>query len=102
MTVMSLCPTLHVGGFCGFVGPLCYVAWMVSFPITAHSSDTLCTTVGLLVWWSKAVFRVHLWMFDRCLQRIFVTQKSNMAMENPPFEDVFPIEHGDFAWLSKF
>ena len=23
-------------------------------------------------------------------------QKNNMAMENPPFEDVFPIEHGDF------
>ena len=22
--------------------------------------------------------------------------KTNMAMENPPFEDVFRIEHGDF------
>ena len=22
--------------------------------------------------------------------------KTNMAMENPPFEDVFPVEHGDF------
>ena len=22
--------------------------------------------------------------------------KINMTMENPPFEDVFPIEHGDF------
>ncbi len=22
--------------------------------------------------------------------------KTNMAMENPPFEDVFPIENGDF------
>ena len=23
-------------------------------------------------------------------------QKTNMTMENQPFEDVFPIEHGDF------
>ena len=23
-------------------------------------------------------------------------KKTNMAMDNPPFEDVFPIEHGDF------
>ena len=23
-------------------------------------------------------------------------KKTNMAMENPPFEDVFPIENGDF------
>ena len=22
--------------------------------------------------------------------------KTNMTMEDPPFEDVFPIEHGDF------
>ena len=22
--------------------------------------------------------------------------KTNMTMEHPPFEDVFPIEHGDF------
>ena len=22
--------------------------------------------------------------------------KTNMTMQNPPFEDVFPIEHGDF------
>ena len=22
--------------------------------------------------------------------------KTNMAMENPPFKDAFPIEHGDF------
>ena len=22
--------------------------------------------------------------------------KTNMTLENPPFEDVFPIEHGDF------
>ena len=22
--------------------------------------------------------------------------KTNMTMETPPFEDVFPIEHGDF------
>ena len=25
--------------------------------------------------------------------------KINMAMENPPFEDVFPIERGDFPLL---
>ena len=24
------------------------------------------------------------------------TLKTNMTMENPPFEDVFPVEHGDF------
>ena len=24
------------------------------------------------------------------------SQKSNMTVENPPFEDVFPIENGDF------
>ena len=24
------------------------------------------------------------------------SQKSNMTVENPPFEDVFPIEHRDF------
>ena len=25
--------------------------------------------------------------------------KTNMTMENPPFEDVFPIEHGDVPLL---
>ena len=25
--------------------------------------------------------------------------QSNIAMENGPFEDVFPIENGDFPWL---
>ena len=25
--------------------------------------------------------------------------KTNMTMENPPFEDVFPIENGDFPML---
>ena len=28
--------------------------------------------------------------FEEC------TRKTDMAMENPPFEDVFPIEHGVF------
>ena len=26
----------------------------------------------------------------------FTPPKTNMLTENPPFEDVFPIEHGDF------
>ena len=26
-------------------------------------------------------------------------RKINIAMENEPFEDVSPIEHGDFSWL---
>ena len=25
--------------------------------------------------------------------------KTNMTMENQPFEDVFPIENGDIPWL---
>ena len=28
--------------------------------------------------------------------------ETNMAMENPPFEDLFPIEHGDFPMLCLF
>ena len=28
--------------------------------------------------------------------------KSNMTMENPPFEDVFPIENGDFPMSCYF
>ena len=28
--------------------------------------------------------------------------KTNMTMENPPFEDVFPIEHGDFECHVSF
>ena len=28
--------------------------------------------------------------------------KTNMAMENPPFEDVFPIEHGDSITMLVF
>ena len=29
-------------------------------------------------------------------------QQSNIAMENPPFEDVFPIQDGDFPLLCLF
>ena len=29
-------------------------------------------------------------------------RESNMAMEIPPFEDVFPIENGDFPLLCQF
>ena len=28
--------------------------------------------------------------------------KTNMTVENPPFEDVFPIENGDFPMLCLF
>ena len=30
------------------------------------------------------------------------SEKPNMTMEDPPFEDVFPIEHGDFqiSWVT--
>ena len=27
---------------------------------------------------------------------IYTPPKTNMTMENPPFEDVFPIDNGDF------
>ena len=29
-------------------------------------------------------------------EKALTLQKTNMTMENPPFEDVFPIENGDF------
>ena len=32
----------------------------------------------------------------------FTLRKTNMTMENPPFEDVFPIEHGDFPLPCQF
>ena len=33
---------------------------------------------------------------------VMTPSKTNMAMENPPFEDVFPIEHGDSITLLVF
>ena len=43
----------------------------------------------------EAIFTV--WRDFVCLQVFFVTlRQSNMTMENPPFEDVFPIKNGDF------
>ena len=37
-------------------------------------------------------------MFSLCVSIVSTTigPKTNMAMENPPFEAVFPIENGDF------
>ena len=60
------------GGFCGFVGPMRYVAWMVSSPITVHSSDTLCNPMnhrwacGLVVQgWLRGAFRIFDSMFAK-------------------------------------
>ena len=46
---------------------------------------------------------------SRCMPSVanvlgmFITlRESNIAMENPPFEDVFPIENGDFPLLCLF
>ena len=45
---------------------------------------------------------------QKCLFRLFIRktaswpQNSNIAMENPPFEDVFPIQDGDFPLLCLF
>ena len=30
---------------------------------------------------------------------VAIPPKTNMTMENPPFEDVFPIENGDFSHI---
>ena len=37
-----------------------------------------------------------------CGTRCFTPRKINIAMENPPFEDVFPIQDGDFPLLCLF
>ena len=33
---------------------------------------------------------------DGCCSLPLTLRETKIAMENPPFEDVFPIEHGDF------
>ena len=43
------------------------------------------------------------YLFNELTQKFFLKVtplKTNMTMENPPFEDVFPIEHGGFSSLS--
>ena len=42
--------------------------------------------------------------FKVCFSQVFslTLRKSNIAMENPPFEDVFPIQDGDFPLLCLF
>ena len=38
-----------------------------------------------------------------CVSKSYPLVKTNMAMENGPnFEDVFPMENGDFPVLCKF
>ena len=36
------------------------------------------------------------------IQKSTTLRQSNIAMENPPFEDVFPIQDGDFPLLCLF
>ena len=60
---------------------------------------------GALVW---DFGKLENWMhgmpgMKRTLEIIGDTlRQSNIAMENPPFEDVFPIQDGDFPLLCLF
>ena len=39
------------------------------------------------------LFRWDMWSF---FGRVTLTRNTNMTMENPPFDDAFPIENEDF------
>ena len=39
---------------------------------------------------------------DMYILKIIPPRKTNMTMENPPFEEVFPIENSDFSMSCKF
>ena len=56
--------------------------------------NTLGQSLGELVEWIRVDFAMN-------FEYVYViTPKTNMAMENPPFEDVFPIENYDFPMSS--
>ena len=63
------------------------------------------TIVGLVVWWSKADFGgLYGFWFDVCKEEC-TSPKTDMAMENPPFEDVlhiFPTENRGFCKFMLF
>ena len=48
-------------------------------------------------WWLEAYFPIGKVTFQG-----LHSGNLNMAMENPPFEDVFPIQDGDFPLLCLF
>ena len=50
----------------------------------------------------KKVFLSSGWLPKQCNSEIATLWETNMAMENGPFEDAFPIEHGDFPLPCSF
>ena len=50
-------------------------------------------SVILILYVYRYVYNIYIYYIIRFF---YTPLKTNMTMENPPFEDVFPIEHGYF------
>ena len=101
------------------VSEYCFLAWQqVPYDIFLFHSDGLFSrTVGWFVRWiqrrwtfkwyfperismCRCRFLMCFWMAILWLD--YPPPKTNMTMENPPFEDVFPIGNGDFPMSCWF